>query len=323
MTHAPLTHRPWMEAVESKFAALRHVTARMPAAVRASTSGTATEFKGLGFAYAQTHLRQADAYAWSEEPMIACHLASRTVPRDQRFSLASFARNPSWWWFPQGLRWQSINAPSPTGILTAVIAGPVPGLPDGSQNGRLIVSVFSRLNRASFDLAHVRGFDWIEGESIDEMLEGVADEYDELSAMPASRWKLEGTGKDELLAFTREVLLFLLAGDAWLQQRVSPLSCTAGPIERHRRKQFMRENALEAQPSDVKIVELRRIDSPSEGTDGEGHYSCRWVVDGHWTHQAYGSGRALRKLLYINPYVKGPSDKPLRVPKQTVYVVDR
>lgn len=33
--------------------------------------------------------------------------------------------------------------------------------------------------------------------------------------------------------------------------------------------------------------------------------TSKWMVKGHWRHQAYGEGRKLRKLLWIEPYSKG------------------
>ena len=69
-------------------------------------------------------------------------------------------------------------------------------------------------------------------------------------------------------------------------------------------------------PADlVTTVDLRtmRYVATSEGeTDAAGRvYTRRWIVRGHWTHQAYGPGRAERRLQYIEPYIKGPKDAPL------------
>jgi len=46
---------------------------------------------------------------------------------------------------------------------------------------------------------------------------------------------------------------------------------------------------------------------------GSVEWSRRWMVRGHWRLQAYGPRRTLRKPLWIDPYVKGPEDKPLDV----------
>lgn len=52
--------------------------------------------------------------------------------------------------------------------------------------------------------------------------------------------------------------------------------------------------------------------SKSEGT-GSVEWSRRWMVRGHWRLQPYGPQRTLRKAIWIDPYVKGPEDKPLDV----------
>lgn len=36
----------------------------------------------------------------------------------------------------------------------------------------------------------------------------------------------------------------------------------------------------------------------------------RFVVRGHWKQQAYGPGRAERKMIFVEPYWKGPADAP-------------
>lgn len=47
-----------------------------------------------------------------------------------------------------------------------------------------------------------------------------------------------------------------------------------------------------------------------EGT-GTVEWSKRWFVRGHWRLQPYGPNRSLRRPTWIDPYVKGPEDKPL------------
>lgn len=45
---------------------------------------------------------------------------------------------------------------------------------------------------------------------------------------------------------------------------------------------------------------------------GDGNYSHRWIVQGHWRNQPYKeNGETVHKVIWIAPYVKGPDDKPL------------
>jgi hypothetical protein len=99
---------------------------------------------------------------------------------------------------------------------------------------------------------------------------------------------------------------FLIAGALWIQQDVvatRDVSPTRGPRKRAER--------VRLEPT-VKVVELRkrRYEAPP-GTDDHHavEWSCSWVVRGHWRKQPVKEGI---KLLWIDPYVKGDTEKPLK-----------
>lgn len=74
--------------------------------------------------------------------------------------------------------------------------------------------------------------------------------------------------------------------------------------------------------SNVNVIDVRRRRTVVSDT-GEHHevaWSRRWIVEGFWRNQPYGPGRSLRRRQWIDPYMKGPSDKPLVV-RDTVRVV--
>lgn len=76
---------------------------------------------------------------------------------------------------------------------------------------------------------------------------------------------------------------------------------------------------------EINTVTLRRTarDETRGKSDGEPFdYSCSWIVSGHWRNQWYPKA-AEWKPKYIEPYLKGDPEKPLRQPKGTVYVVKR
>ena len=51
---------------------------------------------------------------------------------------------------------------------------------------------------------------------------------------------------------------------------------------------------------------------PDDETEGQRRrLTSRHVVRGHWTHQPHGKGRALRRLQWIDDYIRGPQDAPL------------
>lgn len=76
-------------------------------------------------------------------------------------------------------------------------------------------------------------------------------------------------------------------------------------------------------PPQVTVITLRRPENPHRH-DEEGHveWQHHWVVRGHPRWQAYGPGRSERKLIWINPHVRGNLDAPLHQ-SDKVYRVSR
>jgi len=76
--------------------------------------------------------------------------------------------------------------------------------------------------------------------------------------------------------------------------------------------------------SDIRVVTLRKRDSiKPKGSDPiPVDWSCRWIVAGHWRKQWYPSSQE-HKPIYIEPFVKGPDSKPLRMPREVIYAVTR
>lgn len=80
--------------------------------------------------------------------------------------------------------------------------------------------------------------------------------------------------------------------------------------------------------SDINVVQLREIKTPppldgSMPEERDVDWSCRWVVQAHPCWQRYGPGNVYRKLIVRGPFLKGPPDKPLRLPKTTVKALIR
>lgn len=69
----------------------------------------------------------------------------------------------------------------------------------------------------------------------------------------------------------------------------------------------------------VTVVDLhpqrRRLITTPDGADASDgsrrRLTTRHVVRGHWTHQPHGPQRALRRLQWIDDYIRGPQDAPL------------
>jgi len=93
---------------------------------------------------------------------------------------------------------------------------------------------------------------------------------------------------------------------------------------RSARKRAARAGLREA--SAVRTVTLRRRSREGAGseerTEGDVQWSCRWVVAGHWHRYRVGAGRERVERRWVEAYIKGPDDAPLR-PKLTVYDLRR
>ena len=77
-------------------------------------------------------------------------------------------------------------------------------------------------------------------------------------------------------------------------------------------------------PSMVTVVHMRRIAGVNRA-EGESHveWARRWIVRGHWRNQPCKvDGEWTHRRIWIAPFVKGPEDAPLIVPRK-VYSLDR
>lgn len=73
----------------------------------------------------------------------------------------------------------------------------------------------------------------------------------------------------------------------------------------------------------IRTILLRRY---AEESERQGHsqvdWRCKWWVQGHWRDQWYSSIKA-HMPVYIETYIKGPEDKPLKLPDKVVNSVVR
>jgi hypothetical protein len=91
---------------------------------------------------------------------------------------------------------------------------------------------------------------------------------------------------------------------------------------RAERRRWSREHGQEPMKI-VNVVTLRRRGSaPSDGGEVAVDWTCRWFVRGHWRRQWYPVTKDHHPV-WIAPYVKGPEDKPIKVPAPTVFAVVR
>ena len=66
---------------------------------------------------------------------------------------------------------------------------------------------------------------------------------------------------------------------------------------------------IDLHPQRRRLITPDDVDADSAGP--RRRLTSRHVVRGHWTHQPHGKGRALRRLQWVDDYIRGPQDAPL------------
>lgn len=78
-------------------------------------------------------------------------------------------------------------------------------------------------------------------------------------------------------------------------------------------------------PPKIRVVSLRRLEQHKEkvgGVNAPVDWQWQWEVRGHWRNQWCRSTQT-HKPLFIEGYIKGPEDKPLKPPGQKLFVAAR
>lgn len=128
--------------------------------------------------------------------------------------------------------------------------------------------------------------------------------------------KQDGFDQSSVREIAQRGAMFIWSFFAFIQQTVAQISCMRPP--RSFRRAFQR---LELPAPDLNIVELRKtIHQKKEGDSEEVDWQYCWTVRGHWRKQWYPSDQVHRPL-WINPYVKGPEDKPLKPSSNLIFTV--
>lgn len=304
---------PWMEALESQLDALRLVTTFLEHA-----DPRVRQLKGWNVD--RTLLRSASPFAWSDEVVQAVMQAGRSIPLDTPLNRWNLETEAAWWHFEKPLPHRTVT--DATLGIRALCFGWIPtsvpdfGLPICAWIDEMPDSVIrSRVSPS-------QTFEWARGETLGEMLIATRKDHVKRYGPNGPDRNEPQIGIEHFMETTEMLARFVLAGIAWLGQKVVVTS--DGHVERHRRKEFMRASGRNI-PS-VRIVQLRRASYQPTPMDARGEpteWTCRWVVGGHWRNQACGSKHGDRKLTYILPYVKGPDDKPFKVQQAKGYVVNR
>ena len=149
----------------------------------------------------------------------------------------------------------------------------------------------------------------------DQPIQHLRDEVGWLAPMRTFRLRHE-----QLVDDAHDGCAILLA--TWLLIAQKAAETVPAEIDKTVRKRYARAN----RPlPDVRIVRIRahtqREDTAATVASTGRAYTSRVWVSGHWRNQAYGKGRALRRPVYIHPFLRGPDDAPIML-STTVRILD-
>lgn len=278
-------------------------------------------------------LRIAQTYCWAPSTIEAVAAAAESLPEEAAFNPTSLGDlsahgTAGFWWFTQPVPIKTSEKTGEEEPVVALLWRREPGIKKPERHpfdSKVWLKELDRVWLQTMVLQPVHLADkkvkwlpvpstaWFIADGVDmkNLKRFIKEGYKELYPDERQRQKnieaLEYTG-----AAAEWFSRFFLSAASWLRQRVVTNNKAEGVRQVARRLQ--REYRLDETPR-VTVVELRRRDVASRAepaAPGEKrNFSCRFVVHGHFRNQWYAS-RNEHAPKWIDAYVKGPSDKPLR-----------
>ncbi len=333
----------WQQALDAKYAALAGMIAAArgaktvafpdatdlndPAAVQRVLvkAKAAAEFQDMDFESDVRLLRAAEAFSFNADTTAAIREATRSIPHDAPLSSVEAPTGCGWFWFAEPL--PIVSASLASDVTHALLWGWT------DRRGPEVALQFATYvrDREGRVTPAVRWY-WPLSATLHEML-AIATRAYRAAYGPGGRFaeadgivtERAATGEKQTLEAIADLSLFFLAACVWFKQKI--VVASDGHVERHARKRMQREHKL-AEPPRVRVIALRASarkprEGASEGGEGAGrHLTCRFTVSGHPRLQRCGPGRKDVKLIWIDPYPKGPADAPFRT-REKVYAVIR
>lgn len=269
-------------------------------------------------------LKVADTYCWTKECVKAVEAAGEILPGGSGPTIEGLGPLAApgatgWFYFDEPIPLRTTSAEEDSGVVALLWRR------EGRDTGmRTWLTAFIdepiELNGRIQTVPHpTAAWYWIDNTSLEGFEETCRDKFQQMQA--AGQYGYKPASISVVMDAVMWLSRFWLASGLWLQQRVLVGSATAVP--RQPGRALAREHKLKQAPL-VKVITLRRAMSRGEDPFADhqpGNYTCRWVVRGHWRKQFFPS-KAAYAPVWIDSYVKGPSDMPFRG-GATVYAVTR
>lgn len=275
-------------------------------------------------------IKVAKPFAWTSDTVRATLSASHSIPMDTAFNRTNLPFGSVWWHFENPLPFVTTKEDKPIKALLVGHMQSVPSLREHLANpddDRYFISSWTNSQGAFGNIWPSQTFTWKSHETVEDMLRTAALEHNALYG-PGGKWHERALADDIIgivpfLEACHSLAKFVLAGMNWINSKVVVAQPVGVPNKRRKEAQ-----SKLGRVSDVHIIQLRRSERPEqEPTEGDEeskkNWTCQWTVDGHWRNQRVGPGRAETRLTWIDPYIKGPENLPLKVQKKKIYVVSR
>lgn len=292
--------------------------------------------------YTITALRAADTYCWAPQTTQAVHAASDGLPQSCAPSVSTLGdiaqtNRSGWWWFQEPIPVQTTDKTGADQPVVALLwryglqdvqrSLDFPKLQPEPRLGLWLQTfVMQRLplNGRQQDVAvPTLAWIWHDNTTLEQLPDRLMREYKRLKDDGKSG--SDAADEQQTLVASMAFSRFFVAAAAWLRQKIV-IESHGGQGIRQAARQIQRQHKLAETPR-VRIVELRRSQyvkrEDATVTDGTGRrLTCRFVVKGFWRNQWYAT-RGEHAPKYIESFLKGPADAPLKAAAPTVFVVRR
>lgn len=285
-----------------------------------------------GFTIDTILLDHSTPFMWSVDTSRAVLSASKSIPDDTIFNHWNLDIPACWWYFEEPLPFETLELVNDFVGVRALSFGWIYTSDKKKVLGCSVwcdTKLYNETNPdnntplSKMSITPSQTWTWYEGALLCDMLENTRKEHDKLYGPGGKFEEQPQIGVDKFMLATVGLSKFILAGLAWINQKI--LIESDGHIERHIRKDFNRKTKQNL--TSVRVVSLRKTEySNKEVADTEKkdfNYTCRWTVDGHFRNQACGPGRTDRRLIWISSFLKGPENMPFKEPKRKIYAVNR
>ena len=290
--------------------------------------------------YTITALAAADTFCWAPQTTHAVMAAAEGLPKECAPSVSALGdiaqvNRSGWWWFQEPVPIQTTGTPDQPVVALLWRYGlqdvpPPPDFPHLRSEPRVgmwfqtFVLARVPLNGREQEVCiPTTAWIWHDGTPLEVLPQRLLREYNRVYA--DGKMGDDYASPDVTVAASLAFSKFFMAAAAWLRQRIV-VESHGGQGVRQAARQLQREHKLSATPR-VRVIELRRSEyvkrDDTVQADGTGRrLSVRFVVKGFWRNQWYAS-RKEHAPKYIESYLKGPADAPLKAAQPTVYVVRR